>query len=51
MISSETVIKQYFEGLSGSVARLGIENKALSNLCDETGWSGKKSRQSVWLKM
>jgi hypothetical protein len=27
MISNETVIKQYFEGLSWSVARLGIENK------------------------
>ena len=27
MISNETVIKQYFEGLSGSVTRLGIEYK------------------------
>jgi hypothetical protein len=53
MISNETVIKQYCEGLSWSVARLGIENKPCQFFVTKLdGLEKKKSRKkSVWLKM
>jgi hypothetical protein len=48
MISNETVIKQYFEGLSWSVARLGIENKPCQIFVTKlAGLEKKKSRQKV----
>jgi hypothetical protein len=48
MISNETVIKQYFEVLSWSVARVGIENKPCQIIVTKlAGLEKKKSRQKV----
>lgn len=42
VISNETVIKQHFEGLSGRVTRLGIENKYCQIFVMKQAGLGKK---------
>jgi len=51
LVSNAKVIKQYCEGLSGSMARLGIENKPCQMFVTKlAGLEKKKSRQVFGLK-